>query len=429
MIIDRKIVPEVKTPDIKGINLFEPETFRLDNGIPVHVIDRGKRDLLRLELIFKAGYYVQSAPLLAFATGMMMKEGTSKYSSVEIAETIDHYGTYFENLIDQDMSCLCLYSMSENLKYVLPVIQDILLKPVFPEDELTVFRAKHKQQFIINSKKVEYQAKVNFNSNIFGHEHPYGQKVELKDFDLLSREQIIDFYQKNYSSSNCKIIVSGRSASDTIDLLNDYFGILNWSTKNGFEHNEPDQKPAAEKKQLIYKEDAIQSAIRIGKPMFNKLHPDYTGLKVLMTVLGGYFGSRLMSNIREDKGYTYGIGSGMVSLLNGGYMFISTETGIEYTSETLKEIYFELDKLRNEIISEEELELVKNYMLGELLHNFDGPFDIADRYRSVIEYDRDFKYYRESIESIKKISKDDLKQLAEKYLEPDSFYEVIAGKL
>jgi len=422
-------MPEVKTPDIRGINLNEPALFRLDNGIPVYIIDSGKQDLIRLELIFNAGYYVQSAPLQALTSGMMMKEGTSNYSSKEIAETVDHYGTYFETLIDQDTSCLCLYSLFKNLEKVLPVIEEVVRNPVFPEEELSIFIAKNKQQFIIHSKKVEYQAKVNFNSNIFGYNHPYGKKADLKDFDLLNRDQIVDFYRTNYSSSNCKIFISGKSATDTLSLLNTHFGGDHWNVNYNTNHNAIRQNPVTEKKQFIHKEDALQSAVRIGKPLFNKLHPDYSGLKILMTILGGYFGSRLMTNIREEKGYTYGIGSGMVSLLNGGYMFISTETGIEHTSNTLKEIYYELDKLREEIVSPEELDLVKNYMLGEMLHNFDGPFDQADRYRSVVDYGLDFKYYRKSIDDIQKIEPYDLKQLAEKYLDPDSFYEVIAGKL
>ena len=136
-----------------------------------------------------------------------------------------------------------------------------------------------------------------------------------------------------------------------------------------------------------------------------------------------------MTNIREDKGYTYGIGAGMHSLLNGGYMFISTETGVEHTSNALEEIYYELYRLRNEMVSSEELDLVKNYMLGEMLHNFDGPFDVADRYRSVVNYGLDFNHYKKSIDNILEIEPHDLKRLAEKYLDPDSFYEVIAGKL
>jgi len=427
--IDRNIVPEVRTPDIKGINLDEPQVYKLDNGIPVYVIDHGKQDLVRLDFLFKAGYYFQSDPLVALACGRMMKEGTSRYSSKEIAEVIDHYGTYFESLIDSDVSCFCLYSLKKNLEKVLPVIKEIIIDPIFPEEELLIFTAKSKQQFIVNNQKVEYQAKVNFNSKIFGDEHPYGKKDELNDFNKLNREQLLSFYQTNYSSANCKIIVSGKSASDTLDLINSQFGRDEWNISGTSDHNDPKQNPGEDKKHFILKEDALQSAIRIGKPLFNRQHPDYTALKVLMTILGGYFGSRLMANIREDKGYTYGIGAGLHSLINGGYMYISTETGVEYTSDTLKEIYYELEKIRTETISDDELGLVKNYMIGEMLHGFDGPFDLADKYRSVIDYGLDFKYFRKSIDDILNIEPHDLKKLAEQYLEPASFYEVVAGKI
>jgi predicted Zn-dependent peptidase len=162
--------------------------------------------------------------------------------------------------------------------------------------------------------------------------------------------------------------------------------------------------------------------------MPTKTHKDFHSLTVLNTILGGYFGSRLMTNIREDKGYTYGIGSGMIPLKKAGYFFISTEVGVEVCNKAIDEIYIEINRLRNESISEKELILVKNYMIGSFLRSIDGPFALANRFKSIMEYDLDYSYYDDYISTIKNIKASDLLNLANKYLDPNSMTEVVAGK-
>ena len=181
-------------------------------------------------------------------------------------------------------------------------------------------------------------------------------------------------------------------------------------------------------RQSIEKEGALQSAIRIGKLMFNKTHPDFQSLQVLNTVYGGYFGSRLMSNIREDKGYTYGIGSGLVSLQHGGYFFITTEVGVDVTAKAIKEIYFEMDRLRKEKITTDELQLVKNYLLGTFLRSVDGPFAMADRFKGILNYNLGYDYFDRYIATIRAVSASDLMGLANTYFDKDSMIELVVGK-
>ena len=166
----------------------------------------------------------------------------------------------------------------------------------------------------------------------------------------------------------------------------------------------------------------------MGKILFNKTHPDFMGLTVLNTVFGGYFGSRLMMNIREDKGFTYGIGSGLVSLHNSGFFFITSEVGADVSKDAINEIYKELRKLTEEKIPEDELNLVRNYMLGSFMRSIDGPFALAEKYKSVLEYNLDFDYYLKFIETIKNITSNDLLNLAQKYFTEDSMIELLVGK-
>ena len=155
---------------------------------------------------------------------------------------------------------------------------------------------------------------------------------------------------------------------------------------------------------------------------------EFFKLQILNTVFGGYFGSRLMSNIREDKGYTYGIGSAITSMEDAMFFFLSTEVGADVTNEALKEVYFELDRLRDELVSEEELVMVKNYMLGSMLKSSDGPFSMADKYKAVYFKGEDLSFYDRYISMVNNVTSEELLEVAKKYFDPEEMLEVVVGK-
>jgi zinc protease len=192
--------------------------------------------------------------------------------------------------------------------------------------------------------------------------------------------------------------------------------------------SQPEITPATEKFYYIEKPDALQSAIRMGTPLFNRTHPDFPAIQVLNTVLGGYFGSRLMTNIREDKGYTYGIGSGIASLKQTGSIFIATEVGADVCRAAITEIEKEVNLLKTDLIPEGELSLVRNYMLGSLLGSLENVMSHADKFKNIYFAGLGYDYYDYYTDTIKTISADKLKELANQYFDFDNFYKVIAGK-
>ena len=222
--------------------------------------------------------------------------------------------------------------------------------------------------------------------------------------------------------------MAGKVDDDVLSLLDNHFGGNDWNAITTPSIKDLPIITSANREQLILKEDAMQSAIRIGKVLFNKTHPDFQPLQILNTLFGGYFGSRLMSNIREDKGYTYGIGSGIASLQNSGYFFISTEVGVDVCKDALKEIYFEMNRLREELVPEDELQLVKNYLLGMFLRSVDGPFAMAERFKGIMEYNLNYDYFDRYIATIKEISASQLRSLANSYFDKDSMIELVVGK-
>jgi predicted Zn-dependent peptidase len=161
--------------------------------------------------------------------------------------------------------------------------------------------------------------------------------------------------------------------------------------------------------------------------MFNKHHPDFNGLYVLSTILGGYFGSRLMANIREDKGYTYNIYATLDAMLFDGYFCIGTEVGNELVEPTIKEIHHEMKLLREELVSTEELEMLRNYLMGNFLAMLDGPFNISELLRTMLIEDLPFSSFEQMIETVNTIQPEQLRDLACKYLNPDNMWEVVVG--
>ena len=286
-----------------------------------------------------------------------------------------------------------------------------------------------KQNHFINSQKGDVLVRRKFSQLLYGEKHPYGLTVVDNDFDRINISEIKHFFSQYYTSNNCTIIASGNLPDSITETLNSFFGKKKWGQTNDIilpkSHSIETTK---QQKHFIYKEDAIQSAIRVGRVLFNKTHPDYFKFQVLNAILGGYFGSRLMANIREDKGFTYGIGSGVVNLVNTGSFYISTEVGNNVTNQTLKEIYKEIKILREKLVSVDELETVRNYILGQFLRSVDGPFALADKFKAIWEYNLDYSYFDLYFNAIKTVTPNDIIDLANKYLQEKDLLECVVGK-
>lgn len=414
--------------DPVNLRLKEPKLSILDNGIEAYCIDAGEEEVCRLDIIVKAGSAYQDKKLVATSTGKLLKEGTKKLSSAAIAEKFDSKGAYLDIGVTKDSANVTLYSLNKHLTELLPLIGELLSTAVFPEDELNIHVERQRQEFLTNNEKVRYKAMLEFNSMVFGTNAAYGQQVNLEDFGKLRRENVIDFYQSRYIPENTYIILSGNLDKEILSLTNKYIG-------NGWGHNQVESplpvfanKMAPENK-VITKKGALQSAIRVGRAIIAKTHPDYNAFVLLNTILGGYFGSRLMSNLREDKGYTYGVSSFIANFVNASYFSISTEVNADHTASALSEIQNELELLTKEKVGNKELQLVKNYIYGTFLRNFDGPFALAERYRSVRDFGLNFAFYSSSLNEMLQINADTLIETARKYLDQDDMIQLVVGNM
>jgi zinc protease len=272
--------------------------------------------------------------------------------------------------------------------------------------------------------KCEFVANRVIDEYLYGPNHPYGKVNTKQDIESIKREDLISFYNQFYIKSKCRIFAAGKLPSDFEPLLDQHFGDL--SLNENILPVMYKREPAHEKKHFINNDPkGVQGAIRIGRPFPNRRHPDFKKAIVLNTLFGGYFGSRLMGNIREDKGYTYGIHSYLENHLEESSWVVSTEAGKEVCQATIEEVYKEMKILREEAVNAEELLLVKNYMMGLNLGYIDGPFQVISRWKSLILNDVDENYFYDSIRTIKQVSAEELQELANKYLCPEDFYELL----
>jgi predicted Zn-dependent peptidase len=405
-----------------------PEAVRTDlkNGVPVFLIEAGSEEIMRIEFTFNAGQVNEYLPLLSSTTNMMLTEGSQNYTSEELNRLIDYYGAFVNISPEKDRSGIVVFFLNKHIDKVLELSREILFRPVFPEPELNALMNKRLRWYLINREKVQNLAMDKFFEAVFGKNHPYGHLVEEEDFKNLTPALLTDYHSKYYTPGNMAIIVSGKIAGNTSELLNRYFG-ENITGKINSDSLNNILKGEAKRKVHIEKAGTVQTSVRIGSSTINKRHPDYPGLKILDAILGGYFGSRLMKNIREDKGFTYGISSILTSLDLSGYKVISTEVGSKNMRKAKDEIYKEISLLQRVPVKSDELDLVRNYMSGELLRMFDGPFALADSFRSVWDFGLDNSYYYRLADKIKTITPDEIIHLANTYYRIDDLYEITAG--
>jgi len=425
--LNRAQAPSFKTIDT--INIIKANHTKFSNGIDFYSLSAGSQEIVKIEFIFKAGMYHQSASLIASSTNNLLEVGSKSYSANQISDGIDFYGSFLELHVEQDFAIVSLFSLNKYLNESLKFIEELIKYPTFPDDEFKLYITNKKQNHFINSQKGDVLVRRKFSQLLYGEKHPYGLTVVDNDFDRINISEIKEFFSQYYTSNNCTIIASGNLPDSITETLNSFFGEKKWGQTNDLILPKSYSiETTKQQKHFIYKEDAIQSAIRVGRVLFNKTHPDYFKFQVLNAILGGYFGSRLMANIREDKGYTYGIGSGVVNLVNTGSFYISTEVGNNVTSQTLKEIYKEIKILRENLVSVDELETVRNYILGQFLRSVDGPFALADKFKAIWEYNLDYTYFDLYFNAIKIVTPNDIIDLANKYLQEKDLLECVVGK-
>lgn len=426
--LDRTIPPSILEPE--NLNLHLPDCRTMRNGMPLYILNLGESDVIRMDLVIKAGSWLQSQSLQALFTNRMLREGTRSYTAAVIAEKLDYYGAMLQLTVSSEYAYVTLYSLTKYLAETLAVVESLVKEPLFPDKELGIIKENNIRQFQINRKKVDFLAHRSLMRALYGVGHPCGRYPEEPDYQCITPALLRSFYDKFYHSGNCLVFLSGKVSEESICLVETTLGNEPFGKTAPLAHNEiPLPMTSADKRIFVEREDAMQSAVRMGMLSIDKKHPDYLKLNIVSTLLGGYFGSRLMSNIREEKGYTYHISASLLSYPDSGLFVINAETDNEFVEPLIKEVYREIDRLHQEPVGEQELNMVKNYMLGDMCRNFESAFSLADNWTFILTANLPFTYPEEMWQSVREITSAEVQDLAIRYLHPEKLIEVVSGKV
>ena len=418
--LDRTVQPTLK--NIDKINFYEPQKLQLNNSIPFFLMQAKPQSLVRLQVVFSAGTSTHTCSLIPSLAIEMLKEGTQNKTNKVLIEAFDLWGAYLDIEINQEKACLVIHVLEIHLAKILPLVYEILTQSVFPEKSFNTLLSNKKEIYILNQEKIKNKANHIFSSTIFKNT-PYASNYTLETFSTVTLEEVKTYSQQFHQLSNAFIAVAG-GLHNPLELINNYLGNI----QSDFKYSST-EIVLSNKEATIYEpiKDSTQTALEIGKFTINRKHEDYHKLAIGNILFGGYFGSRLMSNIREDKGYTYGVYSYLTSIGGVSLLKIATEVGSVQKEDAIKEIYKELDLLKNELVSIDELKLVCNYILGSLLKNVEGNFEAMDLFLSLYYKGNDYTYYDKYIATLNTITPQDLIPIYQKYLNTTNLLNVSVG--
>lgn len=421
--LDRKTPPTIKS--FSRLVIPQPRYSSLVNGIPLTIIDHGNDDVTMLSIVWSGGIAEAPSPAITTLVALAMREGTTTHSGAEIAEILEFNGAQLSIQPSSHFFRLDLKVVNSRLKHILPIIVEIFCSPEYPEHELNVLRENQAKSIEIEREKVDYHAANAINNLIMGENHPMAFESTPESIRAITRDDVVAFRKKIFCTKPVHIYLAGHITPETEHLVNSHIGYIDFES----EIISPIEIPfraASQHETFILRPDSLQSAVRFAIPTIRREHPDYTALRLLVMSLGGYFGSRLMLNLREDKGFTYGVHAYLLGYREGGVMMISTQCDNRYTDSLIDETRKEIERLANGDFTDEEIERLRFNAMSQLASMLDTPFSIIDYYRNQLLSDTPIDYFYQQQEAIDALTSDRLALLA-RHLTLSNLYTARAG--
>jgi len=421
MKLNRKISPNIHTT--LNVDIPPIETIHLDNGIPVTIINLGSEDIIKFEIVHQSGRSVETKKLVSRATASLLKEGCGQQNAEQFADKFDHFGAGLRTAGNMDFIFSTLFTLGKHFGKVVPYLSEMYKTPRFLEDELENYKKVNIQKLKEELTKNDVLAYRHITEEIFGSTNPYGYNSFPHDYDNLTTEDLKTHFNQYIGSDNANIFVSGKISNTILEQINEYFG------KTKIKTNIPPylkvNKSTGYKRLNLSSPNDHQCSLKIGRKLFNRTHEDQSVFFVLNTILGGYFGSRLMSSIREKKGYTYDISSSMDQMLHDGFFYIGTDVSKKYLQETIVEIYNQIEMLKTDLVGDEELKMVKNYITGNFLTMIDGPLNLSNVVKTLKLTNIPFTEFGGWVKEIMAVTPENIRLTAQKYLNKEDMIEVI----
>ena len=411
--------------DMADIRL--PRKMQLSNGVSLYSINEGIRDVVRLDLLFAGGYSVQDMPLQALFTNRMLREGSLNLSATAFSRKLDSCGAWIETYSSQNCNHITLYTLKRHLSVLVKALAEVVKNPSFSEKNLNIVRNTNKAHFLVNSRKVDVVAQRHFERALWGNEHRFGKLVSAEDYDAITVDCLRDYYERVYGSLNCTIFLSGKLDEETENMVASAFGNETWGVSVPIEIIKTPPVNPISGRLNVRVGDTMQSAVKIGTMVMESSHPDFNAFKYMTVLLGGFFGSRLMSNVREQNGYTYHIDAGVSAFGRYNAFVVSSECANEYVSPLIEEVYNEFCRLRCEPVLQTEMDKLRNCTLGELCRECEGALAKADIFINAWLSGDSFDSVNDYLNVIRTATAEDFMTIACKYLLPEKMIEIVAG--
>lgn len=408
------------------ISIPEQAIEILPNGVTLHMLDQGTQEVNRLAIYWQGGGSESQSPSLPGIMAELLREGSSTSSGARIAEKLDYNGAWLRSRAGEHFTKLELTSLNSRTEHVLPVLLEIISSPSFPNNSFDVIKQKAVNRRRLSMSKVSFLSETACTKLIAGEGHPHS-KLELPEqIEEISSVQITDSYRRILTADRCHAFLSGKITVRIKDIVTDMLLRLPVRQKAVNLDIRP-YSPSGQSEIIIDRPEAVQSAVTIGIPAIDRSHPDYNNLRLTIMALGGYFGSRLMANIREEKGYTYGISSSLMGTMEGGYIIISAQCDNRYVRPLISEVKKELTDLASRPMDNEELRRLTLHASSALATTLDTPFSMMDYYetRHILHTPDD--YFEAQLSAISSLSPETVTTMASRYLDPSGMRVAIAG--
>jgi predicted Zn-dependent peptidase len=421
----RETPPAPGTP--KDFALAAVRSFTLPNGLEVTMAPYGNTPKVAVRLVVRSGNVDETAETvwLADLTRDLMLEGTTTRTAQQIAEQAAQYGGAVAFNVGMNESTIGADVLSEFGDEMVGLIADIARNPKFPESELARLKANRVRQITVAKTQQQQLATERFLAALYPN-HPYGRMFPPEaQIQAYTVDQIRAFHAANYGARRSHFYVVGRfNASAMEAAIRQAFG--DWQPGSAPSFTPPTPK-TARVIHLVDRPGAVQSTIYLGLPVMDPSHADYVALRVTDALLGGSFGSRITSNIREQKGYTYSPFSTISTRLGDAYWAEIADVTTNVTGPSLKEIFFEIDRLQSEAPTQAELDAIQKYLAGIFVLQNSSRNGIITQLQFTELHGLGENYLRDLVRKIYAVTPADVQRIARTYLKDDTMTIVIAG--
>ncbi len=423
MPLDRTTPPPFRQTE--NIILKSPQEFRLPNGIPLFWFANPDLDLIHLSIKIKAGALYEPQKRIAGFCYNLLKESHPEKSAEEFEAFLDYYGTALNISAGINQISINVQFPKRNGGFVIPELARMLIAPQYRSENFTRYRAKTIKDWEYNARKVDYRTTQLMFHLFFHPKYPFGKLPERFDFENITLEKIQEYHRDTCRAENIRLFLAGNASQDLLNLVSEHFSLI----KNGEKMPVLSDISGEYHPQHIHEkwDDALQTSFVLCHhgPAYNAT--DIHTFRFFNTLFCNYFGSRLMQNLRESNGYTYGINGSLFHYEGGSIHYIESDVNNDKAEAAIQACFDEMKRLREEPVNDEEMEIVRNYLFGNVLQSIDGTVQYMQSYIGWHDFGcREERFYN-YFNTIKNITAEDVMLMANKYLRKEDFSVLSVG--